>query len=178
MEHGYLSLIRGTNPLDLGELGRAGEAFHRARELGASYGDRSLETTALVFEGAIRVWTGDVTDGLAILDEATAAATSGELDPLATGIIYCVTIDSCQALGDCGRASEWTDVANRWCDRLDVSGFPGACRVHQAQILRLRGRLAEGGGAGGAGVRGAPRLQPRRDGGRFLRDRRDPAAAG
>ena len=80
-----------------------------------------------------------MTEGLAILDEATAAATSGELDPLATGIIYCVTIDSCQALGDCGRASEWTDVANRWCDRLDVSGFPGACRVHQAQILRLRG---------------------------------------
>ena len=79
VEHGYLSLIRGTNQLDLGELGRAGEAFHRARELGASYGDRSLETTALVFEGAIRVWTGDVTDGLAILDEATAAATSGEL---------------------------------------------------------------------------------------------------
>ena len=139
VEHGYLSLIRGTNLLDLGELGPAGEAFHRARELGASYGDRSLETTALVFEGAIRVWTGDVTEGLAILDEATAAATSGELDPLATGIIYCVTIDSCQALGDCGRASEWTDVANRWCDRLDVSGFPGACRVHQAQILRLRG---------------------------------------
>ena len=139
VEHGHLSLVRGTNLLDLGELERAGEAFHRARELAARYGDRSLETTALVFEGAIRVWTGDVEPGIAILDEATAAATSGELDPLATGIIYCVTIDSCQALGDCGRASEWTEVANRWCDRLDVTGFPGACRVHRAQILRLRG---------------------------------------
>jgi class 3 adenylate cyclase len=139
VEHGHLALVRGTNLLDLGELGRAGESFHRARELAARYGDRSLETTALVFEGAIRVWTGDVESGLAILDEATAAATSGELDPLAMGIIYCVTIDSCQALGDCGRASEWTEVANRWCDRLDVTGFPGACRVHRAQILRLRG---------------------------------------
>jgi class 3 adenylate cyclase len=139
VEHGYLSLMRGTNSLDLGELGRAGEAFHRARELGTRYGDRSLESMGLVFEGAIKVWTGDVESGLAILDEATAAATTGELNPIATGIIYCVTIDSCQALGDCGRASEWTDVANRWCDRLDVTGFPGACRVHQAQILRLRG---------------------------------------
>ena len=139
VEHGHLSLVRGTNLLDLGELERAGEAFHHARELAARFGDRSLETTALVFEGAIRVWTGDVEPGIAILDEATAAATSGELDPLATGIIYCVTIDSCQALGDCGRASEWTEVANRWCDRLDVTGFPGACRVHRAQILRLRG---------------------------------------
>jgi tetratricopeptide (TPR) repeat protein len=139
VEHGHLSLMRGTNFIDLGELERAGEAFHRARELAARYGDRSLETTALVFEGAIRVWTGDVESGIAILDEATAAATSGELNPLATGIIYCVTIDSCQALGDCGRASEWTEVANRWCDRLDVTGFPGACRVHRAQIMRLQG---------------------------------------
>jgi class 3 adenylate cyclase len=139
VEHGHLALMRGTTSIDLGELEQAGESFGRARELGVRFGDRGLETTALVFQGAIQVWTGNVEEGLAILDEATAAATSGELDPLSTGIIYCVTIDSCQALGDCGRASEWTDVANRWCDRLDVTGFPGACRVHKAQILRLRG---------------------------------------
>jgi class 3 adenylate cyclase len=139
IEHGHIALARGIHSIDLGELERARERFERARSLGARFGDRSLETTALVFDGAIRVWTGDVTEGLAILDEATAAATSGELDPLATGIVYCVTIDSCQALGDCGRASEWTEAANRWCDRLDVSGFPGACRVHRAEVLRLRG---------------------------------------
>ena len=139
VEHGYLALVRGIHSIDLGEFDRARERFERARELAARFGDRSLETTALVFDGAIRVWAGDVGEGLAILDEATAAATSGELDPLATGIIYCVTIDSCQALGDCARAAEWTDAANRWCDRLDVSGFPGACRVHRAEILRLRG---------------------------------------
>jgi class 3 adenylate cyclase len=139
IEHGHLALVRGINALDMGELGTARERFARAREIATELGNRSLATTALVFEGAIRVWTGDVTDGLAILDEATAAATSGDLDPLATGIIYCVTIDSCQALGDCGRAAEWTDAANRWCDRLDVTGFPGACRVHRAEVLRLQG---------------------------------------
>jgi class 3 adenylate cyclase len=139
VEHGHLALARGAHAIDLGELEFAKEQLERARSLASQFGDRSLETTALVFEGAIRVWTGDVTDGLAILDEATAAATSGELDPLATGIVYCVTIDSCQALGDCGRALEWTEAANRWCDRLDVSGFPGACRVHRAEVLRLRG---------------------------------------
>src|SRR5262249_54023958 len=32
-------------------------------------------------------------------------------------------------------------AANRWCDRLDVTGFPGACRVHRAEIMRLRGDL-------------------------------------
>jgi class 3 adenylate cyclase len=139
VEHGHLALVRGIAALDLGELEAAGERLARARELASRFGDRSLETTALVFEGAIRVYSGDVEGGLALLDEATAAATSGELDPLATGIVYCVTIDSCQALGDCGRASEWTEAANRWCDRLDVTGFPGACRVHRAEVLRLRG---------------------------------------
>ncbi len=138
-EHGHLALVRGIVAREVGELERAKEELARARELASRHGDRSLETMALVYQGAFQVWTGDVEGGLAILDEATAAATSGELDPLATGVIYCVTIDSCQALGDCGRASEWTDVANRWCDRLDVTGFPGACRVHRAEILRLRG---------------------------------------
>ena len=139
VEHGHLALVRGIQALDLGEIETARDSLARARELGERFGDRSLQTTALVFDGAIRVHTGDVEGGLAILDEATTAATSGELDPLHTGIVYCVTIDSCQALGDCGRASEWTDAANRWCDRLDVTGFPGACRVHRAEILRLRG---------------------------------------
>jgi class 3 adenylate cyclase len=102
-------------------------------------GDRNLEAMAMVFEGTTLVMSGQVSEGLALLDEATAAAVSGELEPLATGMVYCVTIHSCQTLGDCGRAAEWTTAANRWCDRLDVSGFPGACRVHRAEIMRLQG---------------------------------------
>ena len=94
---------------------------------------------AMVFQGTTLVMSGQVSEGLALLDEATAAAVGGELDPLATGMVYCVTIHSCQTLGDCGRAAEWTTEANRWCDRLDVSGFPGACRVHRAEIMRLQG---------------------------------------
>ena len=63
----------------------------------------------------------------------------GELRPYSTGLVYCITISSCRDLGDFRRAAEWTDVANRWCDRLDVTGFPGACRIHRAEIMRLRG---------------------------------------
>ena len=94
---------------------------------------------SIVFNGSMLVRKGQVDEGLALLDEATAAAVSGELEPLTAGIVYCVTIDSCQSLGDCRRAAEWTDAANKWCDRLDVTGFPGVCRVHRAEILRLRG---------------------------------------
>ncbi len=64
-----------------------------------------------------------------------------QLRPHSTGLVYCITISSCQELGDYRRAAEWTEAANRWCDRLDVNGFPGACRLHRAEIMRLRGDL-------------------------------------
>jgi class 3 adenylate cyclase len=137
--HGFLALVRAITANTTGDLEEAAREIKRARELGAKYGDRGLESMAQVFEGQLFVHKGQVNEGLALLDEATAAAVSGELDPLATGIVYCVTIDSCQLLGDCGRAVEWAQEANRWCDRLDVTGFPGACRIHGAEILRLRG---------------------------------------
>jgi class 3 adenylate cyclase len=139
VEHGHLALARGVTGYSMGEFDTASRELARASELGARFGDRSLEAMALVFEGTVLVSTGEVEKGLSLLDEATAAAVSGELQPLATGVVYCVTIDSCQALGDCGRAAEWTDAANRWCDRLDITGFPGVCRIHRAEILRLRG---------------------------------------
>ena len=138
-EHGHVALVRGLTAFDLGDLETARREVGKAQELGARFGDRNLEALALVFKGHLLVATGEIDEGLALLDEATAAALSGELQPLATGIVYCITIDCCQALGDCGRAAEWTDEANRWCDRLDVTGFPGACRIHRAEILRLRG---------------------------------------
>ena len=137
--HGHLALAHGMSALEMGELDTASRELDRAHDIGARFGDRNLEAMALVFKGTVLVSKGEVTEGLALLDEATAAAVGGELRPLATGMVYCVTIHSCQALGDCGRAAEWTDVANRWCDRLDLTGFPGACRIHRAEIMRLRG---------------------------------------
>jgi class 3 adenylate cyclase len=137
--HGYLALVRGLAAKAAADSESAGHEFARAREFGSRFGDRNLESLAQVFEGASLVSKGAVAEGLALLDEATAAAVSGELDPLATGVVYCATIDSCQLLGDCGRAIEWSEEANRWCDRLDVTGFPGACRIHGAELLRLRG---------------------------------------
>jgi class 3 adenylate cyclase len=139
VEHGHLALSYGTGAVMMGRLEEAQDNLARARELATRYGDRNLEAMAMVFQGTTLVMSGQPTEGLKLLDEVTARAVSGELDPLATGMVYCVTIHSCQTLGDCGRAAEWTTQANRWCDRLDVSGFPGACRIHRAEIMRLQG---------------------------------------
>jgi class 3 adenylate cyclase len=142
-EHGLLALTRAVERLWAeGNPEEAVAEFEQAYEIGRRSGDRDIEMLALVGKGRAFVKSGRIEEGLALLDEATASAVGGELRPYSTGFVYCITISSCQDLGDYRRAAEWTDEANRWCDRLDVTGFPGACRIHRAEIMRLRGDLA------------------------------------
>ena len=141
-EHAYLTLTRAINTLFSGEVDAALDDFDRAFELGQRFGDRDVQVLALSGKGRAFVKRGRIDDGLALMDEATAAAVCGELRPYSTGLVYCMTISSCHDLGDYRRAAEWTEVANHWCDSLDVSGFPGTCRLHRAEIMRLRGDLA------------------------------------
>jgi len=137
--HGYLAVSKALNLMMAGDLDDSREQADRAYELGRQFGDRNLRAMALVTKGRAAVLSGEVTGGLALLDEATAAAVSGELEPWTTGLVYCATITSCHGVGDIRRATEWTKAANNWCDRQDLKGFPGACRVHHATITRLQG---------------------------------------
>jgi hypothetical protein len=86
---------------------------------------------------------GRVEDGIAFHDEATATATSGELGPLAAGTVYCSVIFACRNRADWRRASEWTEVASRWCDRESIGYFAGLCSVHRAEVFRHRGAYDE-----------------------------------
>lgn len=139
-EYAQLVLTRGMNAVfTSGAHEQALADLDLAYELARRLGDSDVQALALTGKGMALVHAGEVDKGLALLDESTAAAVSGELNPYAAGLVYCCTISSCQDVGDYRRAAEWTEEANRWCDRLDVTGFPGACRIHRAQILRLRG---------------------------------------
>jgi class 3 adenylate cyclase len=142
IEHGFLVLTRGVNAL-FGEasLPEAIAELERAYEIGKRAGDRDTQILALSAKARALLKGGEVEKGLALLDEASASASCGELRPYTTGLVYCMTISSSQDLGDYRRAAEWTEEANRWCDRLDVTGFPGSCRIHRAEIMRLRGDL-------------------------------------
>jgi class 3 adenylate cyclase len=143
-EHGLLALTRGVNTMFAeGDLPTAIVQLEEAFQLARRFGDRNTQGLALAAKGRCLIKTGEIEAGLALMDEASAAAVSGELQAYSTGLVYCMTISSCQDLGDYRRAAEWTEAANRWCDRLDVSGFPGACRIHRAEIMRLRGDLHE-----------------------------------
>src|SRR2546425_9787301 len=50
---------------------------------------------------------------------------------------------TCEKLADYQRAAEWSDAARRWCELHAESGFPGICRVHRAEIMRLRGSWSD-----------------------------------
>ncbi|MDQ3932295.1 MAG: hypothetical protein M3252_05595, partial [Actinomycetota bacterium] len=58
----------------------------------------------------------------------------------------CSTVCGCQSVADYRRAQEWTAAMQRWCDRNKIAAFPGLCRAHRAELLRMRGEwsAAEG----------------------------------
>jgi len=139
-EHGYLAAFAHiSSALAQGDLDGALAYANSTFEIGRRFGDRDLQAFGLYHKGNILLRKGEVTEGTVLLDEAMAAALGGELTPEATRGIFCGTIGTCQRLGDYRRAAEWIEAAERWCEREDLAAVSGECRVHRAQIMRLRG---------------------------------------
>ncbi len=142
--HGWQALTLGYLALRItGDREEALRQAKLAQQIGERLAIPAIQALALQQQGSALVGMGRVDDGLALIDESTVAAVSGELDPLTTGRVYCMTISVCRDLADWRRAVEWTDAAERWCRRQSVSGFPGICRVYRAEIMHLRGSWAD-----------------------------------
>ena len=139
-EHAKLELVRALMQGSDTQIARA--AADRALELGTRFKDPDTVAQAVMLRGMSLINDGKLREGLALVDEATMAAVSGEVEIFTTGWIYCNTISTCRDLGELRRAGEWTEAAHRWCERSSVGGFPGVCRVHRAEIIALQGSLA------------------------------------
>lgn len=143
-EQGHLERLQSVIALEgVGDFDKALEHGRRAAEIGTRFGDRELQALAVHDQGRALVAKGQVAEGMAMIDEATVAAVSGELSPYTTGVIYCNTITACKELADYRRAGDWTDAAKRWCERQAITGFPGMCRVYRASIMVVRGAWPE-----------------------------------
>jgi class 3 adenylate cyclase len=137
--HGFLALQKSMMASGRGDYEAALMHIQEALDIATRHHDKDLLAQATLREGVARVSSGQVDEGLALIDEVTAAAVAGELNPMSTAIIYCNAIDACRDLGDYSRAGEWEQTATRWCERMAIAGFPGMCRVDRAEIMRLRG---------------------------------------
>jgi class 3 adenylate cyclase len=118
-------------------LVQARASLEDARRLG----DRSLEAMALLYVGHALIAGGDVKEGVALAEQASALALGDTLDLDTTGLVFCSTIFACRNGGDWRRAGEWADASLRYCERNDLGWFPGLCRFHRAEVLRMRGDL-------------------------------------
>ena len=141
--HGWQATSLAYRAIRTGDTEEALRQAKLAQDIGERLAKPAIQFLGMQQQGYALVAMGRVDDGLALIDESTVAAVSGELDPLTTGRIYCSTINVCRNLADWRRALEWTDAAERWCKRQGVSGFPGVCRVHRAEIMHFRGSWAD-----------------------------------
>jgi class 3 adenylate cyclase len=139
VEHGYLAMWQAMAALGQGQIDRMRERAERAIAIAERFADRDLWALGTHMLGRATLAQGSVEEGLFLMDEVTAAAVGNELSTEITGVIYCWTISTCRDLADVKRAAEWTEAAKRWCERQSITGFPGICRIHRAEIMRLRG---------------------------------------
>jgi tetratricopeptide (TPR) repeat protein len=140
--HAWLAVVRAYERLLTGDLQGARQWSERAIEIGSAC-DAAACAVGRVAAARLRVLNGDVADGLALLDEVGVAAISGDLDPLSTGLVYCELVCALQGLAQYDRAEEWTEAMERWCLTNAIGSLHGRCRVHRAEILRLRGACDE-----------------------------------
>jgi tetratricopeptide (TPR) repeat protein len=140
--HAWLAVVRNYERLLSGDFENARHWARRAIEAGTGR-DPAAAAIGRVAEARSLILQGDVTRGLALLNEAAAAAVAGELDPLWTGLVYCEVVCALQALGQYDLAEEWTRAMESWRQGQPVGSLHGRCRVHRAEILRLRGCCAD-----------------------------------
>ncbi len=137
--HGYLALIRSEAAGATGDVEAALALAERAVEIGTRAADADLNAYALTNLGALKIATGATSDGFALMEEASIAAVNGELSPFTTRVTACRMIGACRDLTDYRRASEWIEATEKYCDRQSLSGFPGVCRIHRAEVAAVGG---------------------------------------
>lgn len=136
--HAWLAVVRNYERMFAGDTRSAREWARRAIDVGARC-EPAAAAIGRVAEARSIILCGEVEQGLLLLEEAGVAATSGELDPLSTGLVFCELVCALQGVAQFDLAEEWTNVMERWCGTHAIGSLHGRCRVHRAEILRLRG---------------------------------------
>ncbi|MGH9213514.1 MAG: transcriptional regulator [Acidimicrobiales bacterium] len=138
----WFAVVRNYERVLSGDVEGARHWARRAVEIGAQC-DPAAAAVGGVAEARLLILDGEVEVGLAMLDEAGATVMAGTLDPLTTGVVYCELVCALQGLAQYDRAEQWTEAMERWSRTNAIGSIHGRCRVHRAEILRLRGHCDE-----------------------------------
>ena len=142
--HGYLHLTEVEAGLQAGQPAAAVDAARRMQDLGRRLDRPDLVALGLNAEGRALIKSGNVVDGMKLLDEAMVAVLSGELAPFASGTLYCHTIAACHEVADIRRMARWIELTERWLATLPAAVvFGGLCAVHRAQLHLFHGEWDE-----------------------------------
>ena len=93
VEGGYLLIPRALRLLDGGEPAAALALFEEAAASGTRFGESDLTTLGRLGRGQCLIALGHVEAGVALLDEAMLAVTSGEVMPIHAGSYGCASAD-------------------------------------------------------------------------------------
>jgi class 3 adenylate cyclase len=137
--HGYLALVGSGAAAAAGDVDAALALAERAVDIGSRAADADLKAYALSNLGQLKIASGATIDGFALMEEASIAAVNGELSPMTTGVTTCQMIGACRDLTDYRRASEWIEATEKYCTQQSLSGFPGVCRIHRAEVAAVGG---------------------------------------
>jgi len=135
----WLAAVRTYERLMCGDMSGTGHWARRAMDEGQRHGLVPPSIIGQVAFARVRIHEGYLDEGLAALDDVAVELSAGNLDPLTSGQMWCELICAMQWIGQYDRAEQWTEAMERWRQGAAFGGLHGRCRVHRAEIMRLRG---------------------------------------
>ena len=141
---GYLLLPSAFQALFGGGPAAAYAIFEQATAIGERTREADLVALSRHGQGQALIMRGEVATGIAVIDEVMTSVTSGEVGPIASGIIYCAAIETCQDIYDVRRAGEWTAALSGWCAaQPELVPYRGQCLVHRSEVMQQTGHWSD-----------------------------------
>jgi DNA-binding CsgD family transcriptional regulator len=128
------------DPVESERLAREALAIGRASR------NADLELLTMTAVGGALVQQGRTAEGMALLDEAMAAALAGEGgDPLTVAHASCMTMLVCSSHFDIERATQWLQAMDGFIDRYGCPFLYAECRTNYGRVLFENGDWDEAG---------------------------------
>jgi len=137
--HAVIAMVHCYERFMCGDMDAARERSSSAIEIGRRFGVEPAVVIGRVCSARVHIFDGHVQAGLDQLDEIAVDLMSGAVDALTTGMMYCELICAAQGMALHDRASQWTEVMEKWRHGAAIGGISGRCRVHRAELLRISG---------------------------------------